>query len=375
VNRPRTPVLLALLAASVLPGSLLAQDKPAYPVIKLGGRMQVQAYAFDDDGLAPTEGGAAGPSSNIILRRARFEVNARVSERVSFTVMPSYESPRNRVRLRDAFVDLRLTPADDRRAVVLRAGQEKRPFGRYELLSSNNLPSIERGAGGGLGSLSSTHTMFESNGLLSHDVGVALRADLPLDGARMFRLHAGAYNGQGESFSDINAAKSWGLRATVDVWRRLSLGASYADHETAQLEDPDVPAGPVGPTVRNQAVGLDLMYGAPGDPGLLVIGDWMRGEDTTAARTPIRGAQVVAAWHFRLAQPSALLWAVEPVVRADWSTADADDPDRELFLFTAGVGLYATARTHWRIVYERQRPADESRRTVAGVRTMLSTSF
>jgi hypothetical protein len=217
--------------------------------------------------------------------------------------------------------------------------------------------------------------MFESNGLLSHDVGVALRADLPLDGARMFRLHAGAYNGQGESFSDINAAKSWGLRATVDVWRRLSLGASYADHETAQLEDPDVPAGPVGPTVRNQAVGLDLMYGAPGDPGLLVIGDWMRGEDTTAARTPIRGAQVVAAWHFRLAQPSALLWAVEPVVRADWSTADADDPDRELFLFTAGVGLYATARTHWRIVYERQRPADESRRTVAGVRTMLSTSF
>ncbi len=371
----RQSLTMAIAAAFLAPLALRAQEKPAYPTFKLGGRMQLQGYAFDDDDLAGTEGGASGPSSNFVIRRARFEVLARVSDRVSFVVQPSYEAPRNRVRLRDAFIDLQLTPADAATSLVLRAGQEKRPFGRYELLSSNNLPSIERGAGPGLASGSATHNLFELNGFLSHDVGVAAHATLPLDGQRALRLHGGLYNGQGESFGDINEAKTWGVRATVDVLGRLSLGASYADHETAQLENPDVPNGPVGPTVRNQAVGLDLMYGAPGQPGLLVIADWMSGEDTTAARKPIRGAQVVAGWHFRLTRPRAMLYAIEPVARADWATADADDPDRDVTLLTAGVGLYFTPRTHWRVVYERQHPADDARQTVAGVRTMISTSF
>ncbi|HSE28302.1 MAG TPA: porin [Gemmatimonadales bacterium] len=375
MQRLRWALPVVIVGALAAPGAARAQDKPAYPTFKLGGRMQLQAYAFDDDELAGTEGGASGPSSNFVVRRARFEVLARVSDRVSFVVMPSYEAPRNRVRLRDAFVDVRLTPEGEGTSLVLRAGQEKRPFGRYELLSSNNLPSIERGAGSGLASSTATHNLFELNGFLSHDVGVAAHAALPLDDQRTLRVQAGLYNGQGESFNDINAAKSWAVRATVDVIGKLSLGASYADHETAQLEDPDVTNGPVGPTVRNQAVGLDLMYGAPGNPGLLVIGDWMSGEDTTTARTPIRGAQALAAWHFRLARPRALLYAIEPVVRADWATADADDANSDVTLLTAGVGLYFSPRTHWRIVWERQHPADDARQTVSGVRTMLSTSF
>ena len=373
--RSRWAVSLLLSAAVATPAALRAQDKPAYPTFKLGGRMQLQGYSFDDGELGGAEGGAAGPSTNFVVRRARFEVLGRVSEQVSFVVQPSYEAPRSRVRLRDAFIDLRLTAAGEGASVVVRAGQEKRPFGRYELLSSNNLPSIERGAGGGLAIPSSTHNLFEVNGFLSHDVGVATHAALPLGDTRALRVHAGVYNGQGESFSDINSSKTWGLRATVDLAPRLSLGASFADHETAQLENPDAPNGPVGPTVRNQAVGVDLLYGAPGDPGLLVIGDYMSGEDTTAARRPIRGAQVVAAWHFRLAKPTALVYAIEPVVRADWSTADADDPARDVTLLTAGAGLYLSPRTHWRVVYERQHPADDARPTLSGIRTMLSTSF
>lgn len=375
MRHTRPASILALLGLLAAPLALHAQDKPEYPKFKLGGRLQLQAYSFDDDELAGNAGGASGPSSNFTLRRARFEVATQVSERVSFVIQPSYEAPRNRVRLRDAFVDLRLTPEGDGPSLVLRAGQEKRPFGRYELLSSNNLPSIERGAGPGLASGSATHNLFEGNGFLSHDVGLAAHAALPLGGRRTLRVHAGVYNGQGESFNDINPGKSWGARATVDVVGRLSVGASYADHETAQYLDPEVTNGPVGPTVRNQAVGLDLMYGAPGQPGLLVVADWMSGEDTTAARKSIRGAQALAAWHFRLARPRALLWAVEPVLRADWSTADADDANRDVTLLTAGVGLYLSPRTHWRFMYERQHPADDARETVAGLRTMLSTSF
>ena len=42
------------------------------------------------------------------------------------------------------------TPGAGKTLLFLRGGQEKRPFGRYELTSSNNLPSIERGAGAGI---------------------------------------------------------------------------------------------------------------------------------------------------------------------------------------------------------------------------------
>ena len=336
--------------------------------------MQLQGYAFDDNDLAGTEGGAAGPESNFLIRRARIEVLGRLSERVSFFIQPSFESPRNRVRLRDAYVDMGLTKPGAGVTAVARAGQEKRPFGRYELLSSNNLPSIERGAGNGLALGSATHNLFELNGFLSHDVGLSARVDLPV-GSHRLALLGGVYNGQGESFSDINGAKSWGVRATMGAFGKLNVGASYADHETAQLLDPDVPNGPVGPTVRNQAVGFDFLWGAPGAPGLLLIGDYMNGEDTTAARNPIEGGQIVGAWHFRLKQPSALVYALEPVVRADWSTANADDPNRDVFLFSIGGGLYFSPRTHLRLLWETQRPADDAREETSGFRTMVSASF
>jgi hypothetical protein len=366
---------MALSAAvSPLSAQQPAGEAPKYPTFEVHGRMQLQGYAFDDNDLAGTEGGANGPESNFLIRRARIEVLGRISERVSFFIQPSFEAPRNRVRLRDAYVDMQLTKPGASLSAIGRAGQEKRPFGRYELLSSNNLPSIERGAGGGLAIASSSIDLFTANGFLAHDVGVSARAELPV-GAHRLEVKGGVYNGQGESFNDINGAKSWGVRATMGVFGKLNVGASYADHETAQLLDPDVPNGPVGPTVRNQGFGLDFLWGAPGAPGLLLIGDYMNGEDTTAARTPIEGGQIVAAWHFRMEHPRALMYALEPVVRADWSTDNADDPDRDLFLFSVGGGLYFSPRTHLRVMWETQRPADDAREETSGFRAQVSASF
>jgi hypothetical protein len=74
-------------------------------------------------------------------------------------------------------------------------------------------------------------------------------------------------------------------------------------------------------------------------------------------------------------EPSALVYALEPVVRADWSTANADDPTRELFLFSVGGGLYFSPRTHLRVVWETQRPADDAREETSGFRAQVSASF
>ena len=47
---------------------------------------------------------------------------------------------RSGLRLRDAYIDVRFSKEASKSALYLRAGQEKRPYSRYELTSSTNLP-------------------------------------------------------------------------------------------------------------------------------------------------------------------------------------------------------------------------------------------
>lgn len=362
-------VLLLLTAAASFP--LAAQEK-AYPRYEVHGRLQPQFYAFDDANVPPGSGGDLGPSSNFVMRRARIEARFDLTERLFFVVQPSFENPRNRVRLRDAYVAYRLSPTGDATQFQLRFGQEKRPFGAYENFSSNNLPSIERGAGPGLRLASSTHNLFEANGFLSHDVGAWVHMETPLAG-RELTLHVGVFNGEGESISDVNSAKSWGARATFALTEKLRLGASYADHETATPNDTLLTG--VGPTRHNQAFGLEATYGVPGARGLFVVADYMDGEDRSDARRPIRGFNVVAAWHARVGDGEGAIWAVEPVVRFDQATADVDDDDLGTSLWGAGVGLYFTARAHLRVMAEFQDSDDPARESVTGVRSQFSVSF
>jgi hypothetical protein len=212
--------LAVTLLLVVLAGDLAAQA--SYPNVKLTGRLQEQIYYFDNDDYAST----TGVNSNIFTRRARIEARGDISENVSVYIQPSFEGGRNLsgvnttctstpvpdgggtpiitcrttgrsgLRLRDAYIDVRLTAAANKSAIYLRAGQEKRPYSRYELTSSNNLPSIERGAGQGLLPVAS-NDLFGSAGFLSHDVGASMRLEHKLDDVRLITVKVGAYNGQG----------------------------------------------------------------------------------------------------------------------------------------------------------------------------------
>src|SRR5687767_12303560 len=153
-------VLMVLAATSV-------SAQTTYPNVKLSGRLQEQFYYFDNEDYAAT----VGPKSNFFTRRARIEARGQISENVALYIQPSFEGGRNLsnlvttctgtpltcrttgrsgIRLRDAYIDVQFSPEGSKGALYLRAGQEKRPYSRYELISSTNLPSIERGAGQGL---------------------------------------------------------------------------------------------------------------------------------------------------------------------------------------------------------------------------------
>ncbi|HEX5576021.1 MAG TPA: porin, partial [Gemmatimonadales bacterium] len=233
--RARSILSGALLALPIVIGTAAAQT--TYPNVKVTGRLQEQFYYFDNEPYATT----VGSKSNFFTRRARIEARGQISENVTVYIQPSFEGGRNLsnvvttcsgvplvcrttgrsgLRLRDAWIDVRFSPEASKGGLYLRAGQEKRPYSRYELTSSNNLVSIERGAGQGLLPRGS-NDLFSSNGFLSHDVGASVRYEYKLDDVRLFTVKLGAYNGQGESLNDVNNKKSFGARATAGIWSKL----------------------------------------------------------------------------------------------------------------------------------------------------------
>jgi hypothetical protein len=386
-------ILSITLLSCGFAGQSLAQT--TYPNVKLTGRLQEQSYYFDNEAYATQ----VGPQSNVFTRRARIEARGNISENVSVYIQPSFEGGRNLssvtttctssevpvgggtptitcrttgrsgLRLRDAYIDVRFSKEASKSALYLRAGQEKRPYSRYELTSSTNLPSIERGAGQGLLPRAS-NDLFGSAGYLSHDIGASVRLEHKLDDVRLVTVKLGAYNGQGESLNDVNDKKSFGARATAAVTEKIDVGGSWFVHDGIVTVG-DVPDS----SFTNTAWGLDAQYGKTGDEGLFALVEYLQGEDASAATLQMRGVQGVAAYNIRMTSPTSWLYAVEPFARVDLADPDTDTDDNGATTITAGLGLYMSSKAWFRIAYERQSFQAEGAESVSGVRSMLAVSF
>ncbi len=391
----RTSARRTVAAVALLLGASAAEAQTTYPNVKFSGRLQEQFYYFDNEAYAAT----VGPESNVFTRRARIEARGNISENVAVFIQPSFEGGRNLsavtttctsspvppdggtptitcrtsgrsgLRLRDAYIDVRLTKEAAATSIYFRGGQEKRPVSRYELISSNNLPSIERGGGQGLLARAS-NDLFTSAGFLSHDVGASVRAEHKLDDVRFVTLKFGAYNGQGESLNDVNGKKSFGARGTVGVTSKLDLGASWFTH------DGIVTVGVVpDSSFSNTAFGIDAQWGKPGDEGLFALAEYLDGEDATAAKSDMRGFQAIAAYNIRMSSPTAWLYAIEPAVRLDVADPNRDAADDGATTLTAVIGLYMSSRAWLRVAYERQSFQAADAESISGIRSMLAVNF
>ena len=372
------------LAATLAVGSASAQT--TYPNVKMTGRLQEQFYYFDNEPYAA----AVGPKDNFFTRRARIEARGQISENVVVYIQPSFEGGRNLsnvvttcsgtplvcrttgrsgLRLRDAWIDVRFSPEASKGALYLRAGQEKRPYSRYELTSSNNLPSIERGAGQGLVARAS-NDLFAANGFLSHDVGASLRYEYKIDDTRLVTLKVGAYNGQGESLNDVNNKKSFGARATAGIYSKLDIGGSWFAH------DGIVTVGTTPDSAfTNYAWGVDAQWGKVGDEGLYVLGEYLDGNDATAAKNKIRGIQGLAAYNYRFKSPTSWLYAIEPAFRVDVADPNTNAVNDRATLITAVLGIYMSSKAQLRVAYERESFQGSVTPSISGVRSALTVSF
>ena len=276
---------------------------------------------------------------------------------------------RSGLRLRDAWIDVRFAKEGAPGAFFLRAGQEKRPYSRYELTSSTNLPSIERGAGQGLLPRAS-NDLFAGAGFLSHDVGASLRYEYKLNDLQLVTLKVGAYNGQGESLNDVNNKKSFGARATAAVTPKIDLGASWFAH------DGIVTVGTTPDSAfTNYAFDIDAQYGKPGEEGLFVLGEYLHGNDATSAKNTMQGIQGLAAYNYRFRSPTSWLYAIEPAFRLDLADPNTDADDDEVTTLTAVLGFYLSSKAQLRVAYERQSFQGADVPSISGVRSALTVNF
>jgi hypothetical protein len=239
-------------------------------------------------------------------------------------------------------------------------GSEKRPFGRYEGTSSTNLPTIERGAGRGL-LRAAANDLFNDNEFLAWDIGTSVT----FAGHGKYSVKAGVYNGSGEVAADDNDTKSWGVRGTYALVRKLNVGGSFFSGDGIVGSDS---------SVRHDAHELDAQWGKAGDPGLFLLGDYMGGRALNAGRDRMRGVTAVASYHVRLRGPRPRVYAIEPALMVDRGDPNTRVENDHAWLYRAVVGAYLTPRAHVRVSYERQDFAD-ARQPIAGVLASAGVSW
>jgi hypothetical protein len=341
-----------------VPTFLAATAAAQVPNVRVAGRVQVQYRAAGGDSTLPFN--TAVVNNGFEIRRLRIQTDVRFGDNINLVIQPSFEMAA--LRMRDAYLRVGLSP---RFGVTL--GQEKSPFQRYELNSSNNLLSIERGVRIlGLSGKEALNDLLTNNGYTSHDLGAFVDFAAP---ENKLTLKVGVQNGSRGSSADVDEAKSFFGRATAIVSTNaddqpvLQVGGSFAARDRAICQTLGTPASTCtayypDSSQTTTAFGLDLELGGF-RPGWHVIADFATGDNVPAATrkatgrntgnldsasAPIVtfiGVHVVGA--YRIATKGAdtrLVKMFEPALRIDYTDPNTDVDDDQGILVTPVVNVY-----------------------------------
>lgn len=357
----RVRQLSTFAALSALGTTLSSPAHAQAPTIQVQGRIQVQYRLSSGDSSSNYNNSALPQVSNIFeVRRLRIQTNVRFGDNITLVIQPSFEMAA--LRMRDAFVRVGLNP---RFGVTI--GQEKSPFQRYELNSSNNLLSIERGLRVlRLANREGLNDLLVNNGYASHDLGAFV--DYVGPDSRL-TVKAGVQSGSRESATDVNNAKSFFGRATAIVMTNadnqpvLQLGASFASRDRAICQTLGTPASTctayfADSSKRTNAFGLDAEWGGF-RPGFHVFADFATGDNVpiTARKatgrntgnldsvsTPITtfmGVSLIGAYRINTTGPDTRLIKIfEPAVRVDYLDPDTKTGNNQGLLITPVLNIY-----------------------------------
>ncbi len=395
----RTLVLVQLAAVAV--GPVARRTLAQTPNIRVAGRLQTQFSTVSGDSTS-----AFNPNGTVTsafeVRRLRIQADVRIGENVNAVLMPSFEM--GALRMRDAFVRVVVAQRPGF-ALGVTVGQEKKPFNRYELITSNTLPSIERGGRfRGLTEAITQNDVLTANGYIAHDLGA--NADVSLREGRVV-LKAGFYNGSGESAVDVNNGKTFALRATATVIQDeearpvLRVGAAVIDRDRAVCATAVATCPSFAPdsSHRSRAFGLEAEWG-DFRPGLHVLAEFATGDNIANAAlrsgagrntgnlrpgvadtafTTFRSVQIVASWRWQPADPAGtrLIKILEPALRLDATDPNSSVNGDGAVLITPVLNVHLSQTTVVRAGLDlyRYRDAAGATQSLRAFRVSWQTNF
>lgn len=319
---------LAALPALAVPAWSQKVSAPGVDSVRVRGNLQAQ---FN------TTSAEAEADSEWLIRRARIGIGAYAGGWLQAYVEGDFG--RGRAVLTDGYVSLRFGPR-----FVLRAGQFKVPFDELELVSSRELPVIERdplprGAAG-----------LSPNGLLD-DLGYNAR-DIGAEWSGRFervRAMAGFFNGQGDNEEEPDDGKQVAGRVVIEAAEGWRVAGAWTG---LRLSEPPV----AEEASWYHAVELAVRGGEYAEPGPQVLGQIFFGDDYDRELFGDDDAsfvawQAIAGWHFAsFGTPFLIGW--EPVVRmgqtriedgsvvVDDVLVDLADAEPSTTVLTGGINLY-----------------------------------
>lgn len=331
------------------------------PNIRVSGRMQAQYRLSSGDSSSSFDAARPTVHNGFEIRRLRIQTDVRFGDNMLVVIQPSFEN--GSLRMRDAYLRVGLAPQ-----LGVTIGQEKSPFQRYELNSSNNLLSIERGVRIlGLSGREGLNDLLAVNGYASHDLGAFVDWAAP---GNKVAVKLGVQNGSRESAADVNDAKSFFGRAAATVMVNandqpvLQVGGSFAARDRAICRSLDPTSASTctayyaDSSEATTAFGLDLEWGGF-RPGWHVIADFATGDNVPlatrkatgrntgnldSASAPIvtfRGISLVGAYRLNTTGPDTrLVKTIEPALRIDYLDPDTDTDDDHGVLITPALNIY-----------------------------------
>jgi hypothetical protein len=395
----RKPGRAATILAFGVTGALLVSTSQAQtPSVSVRGRIQTQFSTVSGDSSGVFNPNAQ-VNSSFEIRRLRIQTDVRIGDNVNLVIQPSFEM--GSLRMRDAYLRVILA-RNATTSFGLTLGQEKKPFSRYELTSSNNLLSIERGVRLRGISAVDQNDLLTDNGYISHDLGAS--ADLNLITNR-FQIKAGLYNGSGESSNDVNNGKTYGARATLTALTNaeqlpvLRLGAAFMSRDRGVTTTATSTAFTPDSSRRTSATGLEVEWG-DFRPGLHVIADFATGKNLwmsaykystgrnvgnvrpnapDSAFATFRSLQAIAAWRFQFADPTGtrLIKIIEPALRFDMTDPNTSRDNDNATTITPVLNIYFSQTTVMRAGLDlyRYKGSDGSSLSARAFRVSWQTNF
>lgn len=313
--------------------------------LTIGGRVQTQFNTTSIDGVEGSE---------LILRRARIEIEARLNDFVSLVLEPDFGG--EELDMKDTYVQLSFDSA-----LQVIAGKSKRPFSRVELTSSKRILPVERGLRiRGLGAFDE-YALVNGLDYSDREIGVLLSGQ-PEDAPLGLGYAVGMY--RGPLHGEIDAATyQYVARVTLAPTDMLSFGASWSSRDFAEST--------AGAIERGNAFEIDVEYGTFA-PGLHVIAEAAFGDVDPFNDTSFRGAQGWLAW--RSGALGARVTAIEPLARVSWGDIESDIPTPGGILFTPGFNVYFGPLNRLMVNYDIWRGASDTT-DAQSLKIMLQAAF